>query len=160
MKTIKILLTGMLLLSFVGCSNNSKTSEAESLIYPPIEGYVYNESSKKYINTNNDIWYVRENDQNVIPAEQYIDAGIIENTDDFIIENRSTDVWQLTEIKEVIIESGHTFLSLSDEGLNTHYRMDKGWYYQQVKELNNIDNINIIQWREPFKIPMYVDSKL
>ncbi|MGL5381086.1 hypothetical protein [Clostridium sp.] len=160
MKTVKILLTAMLLLSFVGCSNNSKTSEAESLIYPPVEGYVYNESSKKYINTNNDIWYVRENDQNVIPAEQYIDAGIIENTDDFIIENRSTDVWELTEIKEVIVESGNTFLSLSDEGLNTHYRMDKGWYYQQVKELNNIDNINIIQWREPFKIPIYVDSKL
>ena len=142
----------------VSCIQKNNLIEKEST-YEPLEGFTYDENSDKYINTELGIWYIREDEKNIIPAEEYIEEATIADLTDLIIKNRSNDVWELKEIQEVIVEVGDGFYSLSDITYSNHYRMDKQWYYDQVKELNGLEDIDIIQWREPFKLPIYIDNQ-
>ena len=158
MKIIKIIVMVVSLTFLIACTQKNNPAE-EEVIYEPLEGFTYDENNEKYINEDNGIWYIRENDLNVIPAEEYIEEGVVASSDKLVIENRSNDVWELSEIQEVIVEVGDGFYSLSDMTYNKHYRMDKQWYYEKVKELNELEDIDIIQWRKPFKLPVYVDNQ-
>lgn len=158
MRIIKIIVMVVSLTFLIACTQKNNSTEKE-VIYEPLEGFTYDENSNKYVNNELGIWYVSENESNIIPTEEYIEEGAIINSQELIIENRSNDVWELSEIQEVIVEVGDGFYSLSDETYNKHYRMDKQWYYDQVKELNDLEDIKIIQWQEPFKLPIYVDNQ-
>lgn len=157
MRIIKMIPLSILLLLLISCSHKNNNVE-KNIIDEPSQGYSYDESDKRYINSETGIWYIRENNLNIIPEEEYIQEGLLTNSGDFTIENRSNDVWKLSEIQEVTVEVRDGFYSLSDLGYNEHYRMNKDWYYNQVKALNELDDINIIEWHGIFKIPIYVDS--
>lgn len=156
MRIIKLICISLLAFLLVSCTevtNNDK----ENNIDKPLDGYSYDEVNKRYINAETGIWYIRENNLNIIPAEEYIQPEAIKNIQDFTIENRNNEVWKLKEVQEVTIEVRDGFYNLSDLGYDKHYRMNKDWYYDQVKELNNLEDITIIKWHEKFKIPIYTD---
>ncbi|MGL5086364.1 MAG: hypothetical protein ACRC68_11720, partial [Clostridium sp.] len=146
MKLLKISLVGLILTLFVGYNKITPPPETETIINKPLPGYTYDNNSKQYINKETGVWYVLENDKNVIPKDQFIEKGIISNVDDFIIENRDNDVWQQSKVKEVIVKVKvkDNFYSLANSTYTTHYRMDADWYYEQVKTLNNLEDIDII----------------
>lgn len=156
MRIIKLIVISIVSLLLVSCAQKINKSE-ENIIDKPLDGYSYDEINKRYINSETGIWYIRENNLNIIPAEQYIQEGIINNIEDFTIQNRNNDVWKLSEVKEVTIEVRDGFYSLSNLGYEKHYRMNKEWYYEQVKALNELEDINVVEWHGVFKIPIYTD---
>lgn len=159
MKILKMLLSTIFLITLIACTDKINDDDLKSIIDEPLVGYIYDDNTSRYINEDNGIWYIRENEKNIIPKEEFVEKNSIINSENFIIENRENSVWELSEIQEVIVEVRDTFYSLADESYSKHYRMDKDWYYEQVKKLNNLDDIDIIQWHDPFKLPIYIDSK-
>jgi len=102
--------------------------------------------------------YVIENGYKIIPPEKYFpkEIGV---PDGINISERPNDVWELSEIREVTIQSGDTLVDIINPYfMNEHFRMNYGWYAKQVLKLNNITDPHFIKAGETLKIPIYIDK--
>lgn len=152
--------------AITGCSKTKVPEKIVTFEETPariLKGYDYNEKKDRYVNEITGNWYVVKNGLIIIPSEQYIDRKSITGTNNIAIENRPNDVWELSEVQEVIIKSGETLAEIINPYFtNIHFRMDSEWYTKQVLELNNIIEPNFIREGDNLKLPIYIDigSKL
>ena len=92
MKRISLLLVlGLAIISLAGCGEvetrekilpdgSQVTVDAAGKILSeekvePLEGYIYNEQTGRYINKITGVWYVVKDGYKVIPPEEYIDRA-------------------------------------------------------------------------------------
>lgn len=145
-----------------------------------IPGFEFDEENMKFVHSETGIWFLGEEDSIVfvVPPEQYvkpedieeIQRNVAENSrwgiwypERIIVERRPNEIWQLLEIKEVPIQQGDTFDSLYSQhtaGLQwqQHFRMDPQWYMEQVRKINNIEDLNLIRAGDVLRIPIYIDK--
>ncbi len=125
----------------------------------PLEGYIYDEETGRYINEITGIWYIVENGNKVIPPEEYFDPDKVGIPSGINISNRPDDVWELKEIREITVQSGDTLVDIINPYfMNEHFRINYEWYAKQVLELNNIADPHFIKAGDTLKIPIYIDK--
>lgn len=174
-KTIKhlsfSLIIGVLFISTIGCEkietrektlpdSNSTGKILSEKKTEPLEGYIYDEQTGRYINEITGIWYVVENGYKVIPPEEYFDHEEVGIPSGINISNRPNDVWKLKEIREITVQPGDTLVDIINPYfMNEHFRMDYEWYAKQVLELNNFADPHFIKAGDTLKIPIYIDKE-
>lgn len=125
----------------------------------PLEGYTYDEQTGRYVKETTGIWYVMKDGYRIIPPEQYFDRDKVVTIDGINIAERPNDVWELSEVREMTIQSGDTLVDIINPYfMNEHFRMNYEWYAKQVLELNNINDPHFIRAGDTLKIPIYIDS--
>ncbi len=123
-----------------------------------LAGYNYDEQTGRYVNETTGIWYVVEDGYKIIPPEQYFDPDKEGAPEGIGIANRPNDVWELSEIRDITIQSGDTLVDIINPYfMNQHFRMNPEWYSKQVLELNNITDPHFIRAGDTLKIPLYAD---
>jgi len=119
-KITLVIIAGLLLIILIGCGevetrekilpDGSKvTVDAAGKILSeekvePLEGYIYDEQTGRYVNKTTGIWYIIEDGYRVIPPEQYFDRNKVETIDGINITDRPNDVWELSEVREITIQ--------------------------------------------------------
>ena len=144
-------------------TNSLSISNSENLEIPvrylPLEGYVYDEQTGRFINRNTGIWYiVDEKGYRVIPPEQYIDFAKTEAPEGINIYNRPNDVWELHSRKYITVKEGDTLGNIITQYAINHPRMNRDWYSKQILEINNITDPNSIKINDVLNIPIYIDN--
>lgn len=176
MKRISLLLVlGLAIISLAGCGEietREKTLpdgrtvivDATGKIIPdgkvkPLEGYTYDEQTGRYVHETTGIWYVMKDGYRVLPPDEYFDPKEVGVPEGINISERPNDVWELSEIREITIQSGDTLVDIINPlFMNEHFRMNYEWYASQVLELNNITDPHFIKAGDTLKIPIYVDK--
>jgi len=123
-----------------------------------LEEYIYDEQTGRYINKTTGIWYIVENGYKIILPEEYFDPNEVGVPSGINIAERPNNVWELSEIQEITIQSGDTLVDIINPYfINEHFRMNYEWYSKQVLELNDITNPHFIRAEDTLKIPIYID---
>ena len=143
-------------------------------------GFELDEENQRFVHPKTGVWFLSDEDGRVfiLPAEQYAEPKDIDEIyrisgesslwgiwypENIVVEDRPEEVWQLAEIKEVPIQQGDTFSSLYSQHIaglqwQQHFRMDPQWYMEQVRKINNIEDLNLIRAGDVLRIPIYIDK--
>lgn len=143
-------------------------------------GFEFDEANMKFVHSETGIWFLGDEDGRVLilPAEQYAEPKDIdeiyritgENSlwgiwypENIVVEDRPEEAWQLAEIKEVPIQQGDTFSSLYSQHIaelqwQRHFRMDRQWYLEQLKNVNDTEDLNLIRAGDVLRIPINIDK--
>lgn len=92
MKILKMLLSTIFLITLTACTDKINDDDIKSIIGESLVGYIYDDNTSRYINEDNGIWYIRENEKNIIPKEEFVEKNSIINSENFIIENRENSL--------------------------------------------------------------------
>jgi hypothetical protein len=122
-----------------------------------LEGYIYDEQTGRYINQTTGIWYIVENGHKVIPPDEYFDPDKFDIPSSINISNRPDDVWELREIRDIVVKEGDALSAIITKYSANHFRMNRDWYSKQVLELNNITDPHFIRAGDILKMPIYID---
>jgi len=160
-----VLILGLVIISLVGCGEaetREKLSADDSKAIvedksQALEGYIYDEQTGRYINQTTGIWYIVENGHKVIPPDEYFDPDKFDIPSGINISNRPDDVWELREIRDIVVREGDALSAIITKYSANHFRMNRDWYSKQVLELNNITNPHFIRAGDTLKLPIYFD---
>ena len=152
-----IVLTVVLILSFfIGMTIGEQVISVDKTI---LAGYKYDTTLKCYKNSTTGIWYTTTVDGKIIPSLEYVSPKYKDQLEGLVVEDRPSECWELVAIIEIDVSEKDTFYSLVDKYYEEYFRMDYDWYVAKVKEVNGIEDVNIIRNDVKFKIPVYEDSE-
>jgi hypothetical protein len=178
-----VVLTAILSM-LVGCGSISEQNlkEQETVELTLLPDFEFDEENQRFIHPKTGVWFLSDGKFFTIPSEQYVTFKEFDEVQIYILKNNVTsedmwfpkrveleyrpdEVWRLVEIKEVSVQEGDYFYTLSrrytDLGQmwERHFRMDHQWYVEQVKKLNDLEDINLIHSGGILRIPLYVDKE-
>jgi len=159
-----VLILGLIIISLVGCGEaeiREKLSAdgSKAIVSQALEGYIYDEQTGRYINETTGIWYVVENGYKIIPPEEYFDPNEVGTPSGINISNRTDEIWELCEIRDIIVQEGDALSAIITKYSANHFRMNRDWYSKQVLELNNITDPHFIRAGDTLKIPIFIDKE-
>lgn len=123
-----------------------------------LPGFVYDSSTGRYVNDETGIWYIIENGQRVLPAEEYYDTNRIVVLSQYIkIEPRPVEAFKLIQYEKVKVENGDTFNGIVARFYPLQPRLDKEYLKNEIMRLNGIKDSNYIKAGDILMIPIYED---